>query len=102
MQSARVEVVAGPGNVDRDDVRDCIWRYRHELRLESFVVEPCGDGGREEGQRAEGYRDAEVDGIVRVQAPVRQRLLGLGPSSACVAFRAFEPQALDCSGFFGG
>ena len=91
MQSARVEVVAGPGNVDRDDVRDCIWWYRHELRLESFVVEPCDDGGREEGQRAEGCRDAEVDGIVRVQAPVRQRPLGLGPSGARVAFRAFEP-----------
>ena len=102
MQGARVEVVAGPGNVDRDDVRDRIWRYRHELRLEPFVVEPCGDGGREEGQRAEGCRDAEVDGIVRVQAPVRQRLLDLSPSGARVAFRALEPQALDRSGFFGG
>jgi len=92
VQSARVEVVAGPGNVDRDGVRDRIWRYRHELRLESFVVEPCGDGGREEGQRAEGRRDAEVDGIVRVQAPVRQRLLGLGPSGVCVAFSVGESQ----------
>ena len=95
MRSARIEEVAGPGNVDRDDVRERIWPYRHELRLESFVVKHCGDGGSEEGQRAEWCRDAEADGIVRVQASARQRLLGLGPSAVRVAFRAFEPQALD-------
>nr|AIP87496.1 hypothetical protein gNR591 [fungal sp. NRRL 50135] len=97
-KNRRCEEAAGPdcragGRVQPSRV-GAICRPRDQDLDHAVVAQAGGDRGREQGQRAEGRRDAKVDEVMRPEPPLNKRGLGVLPPVRLVqALAALDAEA---------